>query len=482
MSLPLPAPALMPDTAPFSAEDIRTLNAVLTGASSVQRAWLSGFLAGVDAAAGDAAPTAMALAPPAAKTPLTILFGTESGNAEGLAADAKKAAGRLNFAASVLDMGSVTPQALQKAKNLIVIASTWGEGEPPQRATEFYDALMADTAPRLEGLRFAVLALGDRAYAQYCAVGHAIDTRLAALGATRAADLVECDLDYAAPAAGFIATALKAYAPERADATVISLDTRRAPAATVPDKAAPYLAEITEHLNLHSSRSTADTVHIELSLAGSGIVYEPGDALAVLPRNDPRTVAAILSAIGRGSDAELADSLASSRDITTLTRPLLSGYAAITGDIALQAIAGDPGDAANWIAGKQPIDLFEAAPQTLSRDQVLSLLRPLPPRYYSIASSQKSVGEQADLLVARLSWKHGDELRQGVASNDLIAQRRVGDTVLAELPRGQRGALVARPRLVDPDMQVDTGLVCLVDRGQRGAPVHRREPAGVAMG
>ena len=448
-SAPLPTPGPLPDTAPFPAEHIRSLNDALARATPTQRAWLSGFLAGLDAATtvtDDLATLAVPAPPPAARTPLTILFGTESGNSEALAADVRKAATRQNFAPAVLDMADTIPADLIKARNLVVIASTWGEGEPPQRAIDFYTALMADTAPRLDGLNYAVLALGDRAYAQFCAIGHSIDARLAALGATRAAPMGALDVDYTTDAATWIATTLKAYAPSaRADATVISLDTRRAPALAAPDRTNPYTAKITDHINLHSSRSTSETVHIELSLEHANIAYEPGDALAVLPRNDPATVEAILAATGRANDPELVETLVATRDVTTLTPPMLAAYAELTGDITLQAIAKSPSDTATFIAGRQAIDLFTSAPETLSRDQLLSLLRPLPPRYYSIASSQKAVGDQADLLVARLAWSTPAGTRQGVTSSDLIARRRKGDSVRVWLKPNQHFRLPENP-------------------------------------
>jgi sulfite reductase (NADPH) flavoprotein alpha-component len=475
-SVSLPAPGLLPDSAPFAPEQLRLLNSALARTTVVQRAWLSGFLAGIDTAEAQAAPYAAPAAPPAARTPLTILFGTESGNAEALAAEAKKAAGRLGFAATTRDMAEVTPEDLTKLRNVVLIASTWGEGEPPQRAIDFYNALMADTAPRLENLRYAVLALGDRAYVQFCAVGHAIDDRLAALGATRAATLLECDLDYAAPATAWIGSTLKAYAPEpaeRADAEVITLDTRRPLASAAPDRAVPYLAEITEHVNLHSSRSTAETVHIELSLAGSGIAYEPGDSLAVVPRNDPATVAAVLEATGHRGDEALGELLASSRDITTLTPPMVSTYAELSGDIGLAAIVRDKGELANYLAGRQAIDLFTAAPQMLDREQLLALLRPLPPRYYSIASSQKAVGEQADLLVARLVWQTPGGTRYGVASNDLIAQRRRGDQLRVYLKPNTHFRLPADPDrpviMIGPGTGVAPFRAFLQDRRETGA-------------
>jgi sulfite reductase (NADPH) flavoprotein alpha-component len=469
------APTVLPDTAPFSTEQIRQLNGALAPATPVQRAWLSGFLAGIEAA------TVREAAAPAAtaRQPLTILFGTESGNAEQLAAEARKAAARLGFAPTLLDMADATPDALARLRNVVVIASTWGEGEPPQRAAEFYSALMGNAAPRLPNLRFSVLALGDRAYAQFCAVGNAIDRRLAELGAERAAPLLECDLDYHDAATAWIGTTLKAYAPERLEAEVIALESRRHAAApalpdpAVVDRNAPYLAEITDHVNLHSSRSSAETVHMELSLAGSGIAYEPGDALAVLPRNDPAMVAAVLEAVGRAGDADLAETLASSRDITTLTTPVLASFAELTGDIALQAVARDKQLAASWIAGRQALDLFRAASEPLGRDQVLALLRPLPPRYYSIASSQKAVGDQADLLVARLSWQGTDRVCDGVASTFLARASARGSQIRVWLKPNTHFRLPADPDrpiiMIGPGTGVAPFRAFIQDRRETGA-------------
>ena len=188
----MPSLPLLPETAPFPSEQILALNRIMSGTSVEQRSWLSGFLAGVQAAN---APQPVASAPPARRAPLTILFATESGNAEALADLARKAAGKLGFAARAVDMADVTPAQVAGAQNLLVIASTWGEGDPPQRAIDFHAALMADDAPRFEGLRYAVLALGDRAYVKFCETGRLFDERFAALGATRVAERIECDLD-----------------------------------------------------------------------------------------------------------------------------------------------------------------------------------------------------------------------------------------------------------------------------------------------
>src|SRR6202158_4643217 len=212
----------IPKAAPFTEEDIEALNRVVGTASPIQRAWLAGFLAGLD----QAPPTAQQPAgPPQAAEPLTIVYATESGNSERLANDAAKAARKQGLKPSVIDMADLDLATLAKAKRLIVIAATWGEGEPPARAARAYAELMGESAPKLEGVEDSVLALGDSAYADFCTIGQKIDARLEALGAKRVADRVDCDLDFEKPGGDWSGHAVKALAPPgAARGTVIAVD------------------------------------------------------------------------------------------------------------------------------------------------------------------------------------------------------------------------------------------------------------------
>jgi sulfite reductase (NADPH) flavoprotein alpha-component len=410
---------LLPTTAPFAEEQIAALNRVISVTTPEQRAWLSGYLAGLQAA--NDPQTVSPAAPPAKRAPLTILYGTESGNSEALANQARKAAAKLGFAPKVIDMADFTPAQAAATENLLIVAATWGEGDPPQRAVDFYEALMADDAPRFEKTRFAVLALGDRAYAQFCEIGRKIDERLAALGGARITDRIECDLDFETPATGWIDSTLERLNAEvgikDAGASIIHVDFAR-PGADAPTRARPFEADITEHVRLSGSRSTSDTWHVSVSLEGSGIAYEPGDSLGVVPSNDPALADAVLQAAGLSGNATLRDALIDRLDITTLTGKQVEDFARETGTQVPPA---------DWAAGRQIIDLLETAPGRLSAEQLTALLRPLPPRYYSIASSRKAVGETADLLVAGLRYtSHGRE-RAGVASVDITARHREGD-------------------------------------------------------
>ena len=419
----MPSLSVLPSTAPFAAGEIAALNSVIAASSAEQRAWLSGFLAGYQVAN---APAAAPAAPPGRRVPLTILFATDPGNAEALAMQTRKAAARLGFAPELRDMADTTPAQLAGLRNLLVIASTWGEGDPPQRAADFYAALFAADAPRLPELRYSVLALGDRASARFCETGRRIDAQLAELGATQVAERAECDLDYAAPAAAWTEAALATLAARAAEEAAPAVHLAFAqpdPAADAPaawSREQPFAAAIATRQRLSGSRSTADTWHLELDLEGAAIAYEPGDALSVLPENDPALADAVLAAAGLSGDAALREALIGRYDITTLTPPQAARHAALLGRDA-PVLEAAP--------GRHLLDLLEAAPARLDAGQLTALLRPLPPRSYSIASSRKAVGEAAHLLVAALRYTAHGRDRQGVASVDLTQRRRAGGRV-----------------------------------------------------
>ncbi len=426
---------------PFAEDQLSEIRRLLSGATAEQRLWLSGYVAGFQAATESPAAPSTA---PTAKAKLTILYATESGNAEALAGAARKSAARLGFAARVLDMMDATPAQLVGAENLLVIASTWGEGDPPQRAEGFMSALMAEGAPLLDAVRFAVLALGDRAYVNFCETGKQIDARLEALGGTRIAPRIDCDLDFQKPAAGWIDTTLREIAPSpEAGAAVIHVDFARPGAAE--DRARTFDAEITGKINLNSSRSDIETQHVELSLAGSGIAYEPGDSLGFAPRNDPRLVEDVLRLAGQDGDAALHTALTERFDITTLTRTQVADYAALTGDATLRGLAEDQARTAEFLHERQFVDLLQAAPHRLTGEQLTRLLRPLPPRLYSVASSRAAVGEEAHLLIGAVRWESHGRARNGVASIDVVERRGVGATLPVYLKANPHFRLPADP-------------------------------------
>jgi sulfite reductase (NADPH) flavoprotein alpha-component len=430
--------AIIPRTAPFPEDEIDLLNRVVGPATSVQRAWLAGFLAGATPIS-DAPPAAAATRP---AEPLTIVFASESGNCERLAGDLAKAARKAGMKPLLIDMADLDLAALPGSRRLVVIAATWGEGEPPARAARAYAELMGKDAPRLDGVEFAVLALGDTAYAEFCAVGKAIDTRLAELGGKRVLDRLDCDLDFAKPAAGWLDQTVETLAPPSAvSGRVIEVDFSAKP----PPSLEIVEAEIVEHINLNSSRSEKETIHLALAFDGAAPAYQPGDSLDLYAENDPADVDELLAATGLAGDDALRAELITSRDTTTLSSRTLDSYAALTGHQDVKAlIAG--GEARGWIAGRQLIDLMKTFPTALRAEQLRAVTRPLAPRAYSIASSRREAGDEAHLLISAVRYESHGRPRKGVASSFIAERSKRGGRVRVKLRPNRHFALPAPDR------------------------------------
>ena len=441
----MPSGFALPKTAPFSEEDVDLLNHVVGPASPLQRAWLAGFLAGVESASSGEGEAALPSAPARPAEPLTIVFASESGNSEKLAGDMAKAARKLGLKPNVVDMADLELATLTSAKRLVFIAATWGEGEPPARAVRVYNELMGEGAPRLDGVEFGVLALGDTAYAEFCAIGKKIDERLAALGAKRVVDRVDCDLDFTEPSSKWIGDALKVLTPPDAgrgqgNGRVIAVDFGGKPAASPNTDIVE--AEIVEHVNLNSSRSDKETVHLALAFDGAAPAYQPGDSLDLYPENDPAYVDDLLKAAGLTGDDKLRGELIASRDVTTLSAKSVETYATSTGHTYVKQLIAD-GQVRDWIAGRQLIDLIATFPIALDADRLRALTRPLAPRAYSIASSRSEVGDEAHLLISAVRYRAFGRDRRGVASTHVADRLEKGGRVRVKLKPNKHFSLPA---------------------------------------
>ena len=430
----------IPKTAPFAEEEIDLLNRVVGTASPIQRAWLAGFLAGLDASSGGGALAIQPAAPARPAEPLTIVYASESGNSEKLAGDIAKSARKNGLKPIIIDMADLDLAALTSAKKLVFIAATWGEGDPPARAIRAYNELMGEGAPRLDGVEFGVLALGDTAYAEFCAIGKKIDERLAALGGKRVVDRVDCDLDFAEPAARWIGDAVKVLTPPNAGGRVIEVDFGARPAASASTDIVE--AEITEHVDLNSSRSDKETIHLALSFENGAPAYEPGDSLDLYPENDPAYVDELLKLAGLAGDEKLRSDFIKSRDVTTLSLRTVETYGEKTGHHYVKALIAD-GQAREWIAGRQLIDLIATFPIALDAETLRALTRPLAPRAYSIASSRREVGDEAHLLISAVRYDSHGRARKGVASNYTAERVKRGGRVRVKLKPNKHFALPA---------------------------------------
>ena len=437
--------ATIPKTAPFAEDEIDLLNRVVGPANALQRAWLAGFLAGVESVSGQVQPEPAAPARPA--EPINIVYASESGNCEKLANDMAKVARKNGLKPALIDMADLDLADLTKAKRLVFIAATWGEGDPPARAVRAYGELMGEGAPRLDGVEFGVLALGDTAYVEFCAIGKKIDERLAALGGKRVVDRVDCDLDFAAPASKWLGDALKVLTPPDANrgqgnGRVIAVDFGKPAASPNTDIVE---AEISEHVNLNSSRSDKETIHLALTFEGAMPAYEPGDSLDLYAENDPAYVDELLKLAGLSDDEKLRAELIKSRDVTTLSLKAVETYAAQTGHQYVKALIAD-GQAKEWIAGRQLIDLIAMFPIALTADHLRAVTRPLAPRAYSIASSRREVGDEAHLLISAVRYETNGRARKGVASNYAAERLKRGSRVRVKLKPNKHFALPAQDK------------------------------------
>ncbi len=423
-----------------------------------QAIWVSGYFAGLaaqaDAPAVAAGASAPGLAEPAPAAPVaapatrlvTVLFGTDTGNSKELAGELAAAVGAQGVEATVVDMADYKPRALKDEQDLIVVTATHGEGDPPPNALGFFEFLQGRKAPKLPGVRFAVLALGDSTYEHYCSAGRQVDERLEALGAERLLDRVECDVDYEDDAAAWIADLAARLAPtEPAPAAngvgPVATAGAAAPApATAFGKKNPFVAPILDNVVLTGRGSTKETRHVELSLEGSGLTFEPGDALGVVPQNDPALVERLLDRLSLPAEAAVAtkqgelplvDALTRTFEITAATPRFLDQWAQLSGADELAALRdGDAKTRTAYFHQHHVLDIVERYPVPgLEPEQFLAGLRPLQPRLYSIASSLAAAPDEAHLTVSTVRYELHELLRTGVASGDLARRTGEDDTV-----------------------------------------------------
>jgi sulfite reductase (NADPH) flavoprotein alpha-component len=399
-----------------------------------QRAWLNGWLAGLFSDAG-AASAPGPTQPVVELKPLLIMYGSQSGSAEGLAKGMGKQATGKGFEPRVMELNDHIKVDLTKEENLVIITSTWGEGDPPDNALEFWNFIKADSAPKLANLRYSVLALGDTSYSEFCGAGKIFDDRLAALGAKRFLDRIDCDVDYEEPAETWTNTMW-----EKLGELVGSEPSTPAPAdkstkATSPKghgRKNPFPAKLLTNRLLNNEGSAKDTRHFEISLDGSGLEYEVGDALGVVPQNCGNLVDEIIHALGVSPDAivplpdsgeaTLKTALTTNYAITQPAHKLVATVADRTGDPELAELLQKENKAKlnDWLWGREVIDLLLSFPAAkFEPAEFVEFLRKLQPRLYSISSSPKAHPGEVHLTVAAVRYESFDRSREGVCSTFL---------------------------------------------------------------
>jgi sulfite reductase (NADPH) flavoprotein alpha-component len=458
-------PPIQPGSGPLLPEQIQRLNDVLPTLSPEQGSWLCGYVAALNQLANAGQfpqPTAGAV-PVAAvsvsdSTPVTVMYGSQTGNSEGVAGKLAAALKEVGVPAELKDMGNYKTQQLKQEKTLCVVVSTQGEGDPPDTAMDFHAFLFGKRAPKLEGVGFSVLALGDTSYEHFCKTGKDFDARLGELGGTRLLDRVDCDVDYEDQADAWIAELVKKISAERASvpapgAATAVLAGAAVLAASPYDKKNPFPAVLLERINLNGKGSAKETLHMELLLEGSGLVYEPGDALGVVPTNDAEIVDELIGLLGADAGAEISgpkgkqslrDAMRSTFEITTITRPFLRGYAELAESKDLNALLADADKLNAWLYGRDIVDVLQTWPvKGIALQEFLDLLRKLPPRLYSIASSLNAHPDEVHLCVGVTRYEAHGRKRKGVCSTFLADRVELDGTLPVYMDRNKNFKLPA---------------------------------------
>jgi sulfite reductase (NADPH) flavoprotein alpha-component len=401
-------PIQLPDDAPFSAE---------------QRAWLNDFLS---KALAQGTQVAAASGP---SVPVTVIYGSQTGTAEGLAKKLVKTLKKGNFEPEIHDMASYDRARLTQERNLLIITSTYGDGEPPDSAADLHSWLLSDAAPRLEGVSYSVLALGDSSYPDFCKCGIEFDTRLSALGANRIHSRVDVDVDPDAPFAEWSKGVLATLAPTGAHIPA-SDDAAAEASDTGFSKSNPFPAVVVENRNLNGP-GEKQTHQIALSLEGSGLEYEVGDALGVYPLNPPDVVDEIIAnlpfkagdvPIPDGGETSLREALIRYYDIGSLNKSLIQKWQAKSGSPFLRSLvaADDKKAYDDFCRGRDLIDLVIDHPADFSDgEEFVSHLKKLQPRLYSIASSPRAHPGEVHLCVGIVRYHTFGRKRGGICSTFL---------------------------------------------------------------
>ncbi len=418
--------------------------------------WASGYLAGLAASgaqAGKAQPAPAAEASPAPAW--TIFYATETGNSRSIAEELLGQIQGLGVEARAVDLADFRPAQLKKETRALFVVATHGLGEPPDGTEAFFEFVLGDRGPTLDHLSYAVLALGDSSYEDYCETGRQLDARLEALGATRLADRVECDVDFEAPSEAWQQDMLARVEAERAEADA-------APAGPAANGAAaphlvpvggrqytrkdPFPATVLENQPITGRGSSKDVRHVVLSLEGSGLSYQPGDALGVWPTNPPQLVDQFLTLLELEADAEvrldgesttLGEALAHRLELTLLGRSFVQGYADRFDVAPLKALldAEDRAPFNDYLADRQVIDVLADHPVALSAQDLTDTLKRLTPRLYSIASSLEANPDEVHVTIGVVRYTAFEREHFGSASNYLAAPGGTVPVYIAPNPR-----------------------------------------------
>ena len=426
---------------PLTQEQVQKLQGLVAELNPIQQAWVSGYLAAnantaaLSGVVGGQAPAAGEAAA------LTILYGSQTGNAKGVANQLKAAAEAKGLAVKLVNMADYKPAQLKKEKFIAVAVSTYGEGEPPEDAENLHAFLASKKAPKLDGVKVAVIGLGDSSYEFFCQTAIDFEERFKALGAETVVARADLDVDYEDQATAWIGGAVDAFEPElkaqsQGSAQVIPMaGFGAAPAQSQYTKQNPFAAELSVVQKITGRDSTKDVRHIEISLEGSDITYLPGDSLGVYFLNDEALVDETLASLNIDGATEITlgeetlsirTALIEKLELTQSYPGFVEKYAQATNNAELLKLVEDKAAMREYIEARQIFDIIKQNPSDISAQDLANSLRKLQARLYSIASSQAEVEEEVHLTVGLVEFDAFGEKHFGGCSGYLAHRAEEG--------------------------------------------------------
>lgn len=431
----------------LDANQLASLQQSVADYSSLQLAWASGYLA-ARSEQGQYAQLAPAPAAAVVAKTLTILYASQTGNAKGVAGQLEKSAKAAGINVVLKNIADYKAKAIKNETHLIIVASTNGEGEPPDDAIEFHEFLLGKKAPKLPNLSYSVLALGDSSYEFFCKTGQDFDERLQALGAKQVSPRVDCDVDYDSDSESWTLSIVETLKDEltQADAPLATVSNigglPTAGAASQYSKQNPLSAEFSLSQKITGRDSAKDVRHIEIDLGESGLTYQVGDALGVWFENDEQLVSKLLIELNFSGDEKinlkvsgevkefsLKEALISQLEITQTAPSFVEFWAQASKDSTLVTVASDKNSAREFAGEHQIIDVVSLAKAEIDAQSFVDALRKITPRLYSIASAQAEVEEEVHLTVGIVSYEANGDTRTGGASGFLAERLEEGQKV-----------------------------------------------------
>lgn len=452
---------------PFNQEQVELLNQLLPILTETQQIWLGGYLSASQLATQSNASGSVAVLEAPSKQieviskEVTILYGSQTGNGQALAEKLTKNLKAEEFQVTLASMNEFKPNSLKKIENLLLIVSTHGEGDPPDNALPFYEFLHGKRAPQLDNLHYSILSLGDSSYEFFCQTGKQFDERLLKLGAKQLSPRVDCDLDYDESAAEWFTNVLATLNEQQgSSSTMVQQPVNKGVTEQLEySRTNPFKAEILENLNLNGRGSNKETRHLELSLEGSNLEFEPGDSLGIFPENDTELVDTLIAEMGwnaseavkvnnQGELKPLREALISNFEITVLTKPLLQKAVQFTANNELKELleSAKEQECRDYLYGRDLLDLVrDFAPWEVSLSNFVAILRKIPARLYSIASSSKANPDEVHLTIGTVRYEAHGRDRVGVCSDECAVRAQPGDHLPVYVQRNSNFKLPEDP-------------------------------------